>query len=182
VALEDLYGFVVSLFCSISHDAKTSFSSFSSENPKHNYVLQFPELSTTPHFTLSRLSAVHEIRAVTIRLPDFRISAESDRLRRYKVANRNPVSNGNRTKKQRDTMAINSLSSTLQMLEVTIVLGSFLAWTYTGNGLAKQAFILSCEVCCIHFLVKFISHRRRWSRFVCFLLNWSHCSLVLHTR
>jgi hypothetical protein len=45
VALEDLYGFVVSSFCRyISYYAKTSFSSFSSENPKHNYVLQFLDL------------------------------------------------------------------------------------------------------------------------------------------
>jgi hypothetical protein len=56
VARENLYGFAVSSYCRCvsyvcsdsdddSNDANLIFPPFSSRDPKHNYILEFPELN-----------------------------------------------------------------------------------------------------------------------------------------
>ena len=56
--------------------------------------------------------------------------------------------------------------SVLRMLGIAFVVGALCVWLYTHNEHAKNAFVLSLGAGVIHFTIKFILHRREWSKYV----------------
>lgn len=54
----------------------------------------------------------------------------------------------------------------LRMLRMTFLFGALCVWRYRDDDRAKQAFVLSFTIEVIHFLVKFVLHRRQWANYV----------------
>ena len=51
------------------------------------------------------------------------------------------------------------------------ILGALLVWLYTGAEQAKQVFAILFAIATIRFAVKWIQHRRTWSKYVTRLLS-----------
>ena len=54
---------------------------------------------------------------------------------------------------------------------IEFILGSFAVWQFTGRTNAKQIFFFSLAGAMTTFAVKFIQHRRTWSKLVYHLVN-----------